>query len=146
MKRRNRMRRKSRDEIKKTGSRQNSTITLINIVFLLLIFYVVSSELTPPISNSIELVETDMIHSTYPSDALIIRADGTMLSRENITTVSQYIQMLSHHQNANDKISIIPDKSLSAKTLIKISNQLQQEWGGAIFLVTQRGLYNDAKQ
>lgn len=44
----------------KTKRKMESTISLINIVFLMLIFFLVAGQLAPPADKEVDLVETPM--------------------------------------------------------------------------------------
>ena len=54
------------------------TIALINIVFLMLIFFLVAGTLAAPLDSDLKLVRTDAIEGSAPADALVLHADGRM--------------------------------------------------------------------
>ena len=62
----------------RSASRREPTTALINIVFLILIFFMVAGTLSGPLGESIEFVETRGLDCCAPPDALAISADGAL--------------------------------------------------------------------
>lgn len=121
------------------------TIALINIVFLLLIFFLAASTLAPPMDNEVELIDTRLLDNDPPPNALVIRADGSLMLHGNSTTIDDFLQ----HQktlavgNSGLNIRLVPDRQVNAKTLVKIANQLKLGGAKSIKLVTQRDTLHD---
>ena len=57
------------------------TIALINIVFLMLIFFLVAGTLAQPLDGELELIETNALDGREPPDALVINAAGDLSYR-----------------------------------------------------------------
>lgn len=115
------------------------TITLINIVFLLLIFFLVAGALAPPLDRSVQLVETATLDPDAPPDALIIHADGRLSYRgQEVLSASDFLT------NATPEIvtrtRVVPDQSVSAARLIELARDLQAAGSEQIVVVTKRGL------
>jgi biopolymer transport protein ExbD len=62
-------------------TRREPTVTLINIVFLLLVFFVVAGTLAPPLDREVSLVTTNDLPPDGPPDALVLHADGRLTWR-----------------------------------------------------------------
>lgn len=121
------------------------TIALINIVFLLLIFFLAASTLAPPMDNEVELIDTRLLDNDPPPNALVIRADGSLVLHGNSTTIDDFLQ----HQktltmdDSGLNIRLVPDRQVNAQTLVRIANQLKLGGAESIKLVTQRDTLHD---
>jgi len=60
---------------------RDPTITLINIVFLMLIFFLIAGTIAPPLDPGLELVDTSGLEGREPPDALVLLKDGTLSFR-----------------------------------------------------------------
>lgn len=121
------------------------TIALINIVFLLLIFFLAASTLAPPLDTEVKLVNTQLLDNDPPPNALVIRADGSLMLHGEPTSVDAFLSRLKdqHQEKGKLAVRLVPDRQVSAKTLIKVANGLQQGGAHAIKLVTQRDIQHD---
>lgn len=121
------------------------TIALINIVFLLLIFFLAASTLAPPMDNEIELVDTQLLDNDPPPNALVMRADGSLMLHGAVITIDEFLQqqkaLATDKENLN--IRLVPDRQANAKTLVTIANQLKHGGATSIKLVTQRDALHD---
>lgn len=117
------------------------TITLINVVFLMLIFFLIAGTLAPPLDPDLSLVETEDLDGHEPPDALVINADGEMMYRGEPMDVPTYVAQFGV-KNAVGKraVRIVPDRALAAKRLLEVGRELQDAGADQVFLVTQRGL------
>jgi len=116
------------------------TIALINIVFLLLIFFLAASTIAPPLDQEVKLIDTRLLDSDPPPNALVIRADASLLFEGKIISMEDFLKQQKSHQVANNSLAIrvVPDKQLKAKALVKITNQLKQGGAQSVKLVTQK--------
>jgi biopolymer transport protein ExbD len=121
-------------------AQQEPTLALINIVFLMLIFFLIAGTVAPSLDTRVTLVETESMQATPPPDAIVVLADGTLLLRgEEIseTTLSSApdgaFQGLAY-------IQLVPDAELPAKDLIRIAATLRAAGHTDLRIVTQRGL------
>ena len=128
-----------------TKKPKEPTIALINIVFLLLIFFLAASTLAPPMDQQVELIDTQLLANDPPPNALVIRADGSLLLQGDEITVASYLSQTTTQLAGDSKpaVRLVPDKNVAAKTLIKVANQLQQGGIQSIKLVTLRDLQHD---
>src|SRR6056297_2227628 len=74
-----------------TRRRADPMIALINIVFLMLVFFLIAAAIAPPLDRSVTLVEAERLEGRAPPDAAVIRADGTMMYRGSQVTPAAYL-------------------------------------------------------
>ncbi|WP_170414586.1 ExbD/TolR family protein [Ruegeria atlantica] len=116
------------------------TIALINVVFLMLIFFMIAGTLAPPLSQSVKLVETSDLEGREPPDALVIRGDGTLEYRgAELTGVEAYVERASINLPL-DNVRVIPDRTLPAVRLKEVSDSLRALGAKRVYVVTERGL------
>ncbi|WP_324752146.1 ExbD/TolR family protein [Roseovarius sp. Pro17] len=123
----------------RTGSRREPTIALINIVFLMLVFFMVAGTLAQPMDKDLNLVRTADLEGRPPPDALVIRADGT-LSYLGVELTSSAAYMLPRNDVANPEVRLVPDRDLPADQLVRIARELRALGAGRVMIVTERGL------
>jgi len=117
------------------------TIALINIVFLMLIFFIVAAQIAPPLDGEVRLVSTAELENREPPDALVIMPDGLMKYRGALVTPAHYVT-IKQEANPDDlkTIRLVPDRELPAVRLIDIGRQLRGLGAGKIMLVTEQGV------
>lgn len=97
---------------------------LINIVFLILIFFMLAGTLKSADGiqaaemESAEIVEQKTLVINMARDGSLA-VDGEIVARENL------IQQLRTHQQSDGKISIKPDARLAAEELLSVSQLLR---------------------
>ncbi len=124
---------------KKQGGEKEPTIALINIVFLMLIFFMVAGTLAPPIDPDLKLVDTDALEQTAPPDALVIHSDGCLSYRnEPVASVDSYFDSLTDEKKELP-VRIVPDRALMAKDLVRLGQQLTAAGAQGIMIVAERG-------
>ena len=116
------------------------TIALINIVFLLLIFFLAASTIAPPLDQDVKLIDTRLLDSDPPPNALVIRADASLLFQGKVITIEDFLTQQKSLQATNNSLAIrlVPDKQLKAKALVRITNLLKQGGAQSVKLVTQK--------
>lgn len=115
------------------------TIALINIVFLMLVFFMVAGTLTQPLEGPLQLISTRDLDGAGPPDALVIHADGTLSYRgDPVASAPEFVSALAaeHRQS----VRLVPDRDLAAQTLVDIGRALQDAGAGQVLIVTERGL------
>ncbi|MFX0546159.1 ExbD/TolR family protein [Roseovarius sp. S1116L3] len=121
------------------SSRREPTIALINIVFLMLVFFMVAGTLARPMDNDVTLVRTDALEGRPPPDGLVIRADATLSYRgEELASAGALLPRLG--TEANPEVRLVPDRDLPAAQLVRIARDLRAAGAGRIVIVTERGL------
>ena len=114
------------------------TIALINIVFLMLIFFLVAGTLAPPLDSDLKLVSTAELDHAPPQSALVIHSDGGLSFRgEAIADTAQFMEL---RDNSEPFLRIVPDRDLSAHELVELGKHLRAAGAEQILIVTERGL------
>lgn len=120
------------------------TITLINIVFLMLIFFLIAGTLAPPLDPDLTLVSTRDLDGRDPPDALVIDADGAMTYRGQPMDGASFIARETGAgigtEPAALSVRIVPDRDLPAQKLLEIGRALQEAGASQVFLVTLQSL------
>ena len=124
---------------RRTKVEREPTIALINIVFLMLIFFLVAGTLAPPLDKGLRLVTAAEIEATAPADALVLHADGRMTHRG--TDIADAAAFLSDMpEEARALVRVVPDRDLPAGTLIAVGRSLREAGAGIVLIVTERGM------
>ncbi|WP_438990688.1 ExbD/TolR family protein [Lentibacter sp.] len=122
----------------KTTSRREPTIALINIVFLMLIFFLIAGTLAAPLEGDLKLVDTAGLEGAAPPDALVLNAEGQLSFRAENITPDAYIAGASQAERAT--VRLVPDRAVSAAVLVETASALKAAGAGAILLVTEKAL------
>jgi biopolymer transport protein ExbD len=104
------------------------TIALINIVFLMLIFFLIAGTLAPPSDPGLRLLRVADLDAAPPPDGLVVRADGTALHRGTQVSPEEF-------GAAGGTIRVIPDRDLPAHELLRIARALQAAGAEAVVVV-----------
>ena len=115
-------------------------IALINVVFLMLIFFLVAAAVAPPLERGVSLVRTDEIEGRAPPDAAVIRPDGTLVYRGEEIGAEGYLAARSGEGDGPPALRLVPDQELPASRLVEIAGELREGGAGDIWIVTERGL------
>jgi len=123
----------------KRKPQREPTIALINVVFLMLVFFMVAGTLAQPVDKGLTLVKTADLEGRTPPNALVIHADGT-LSHQGapIANAADFVTTLP--QEARATLRVIPDRALPAQTLVALSAELRLAGAERVVIVTERGL------
>ncbi|OIQ43832.1 MAG: biopolymer transporter ExbD [Roseobacter sp. MedPE-SW] len=123
----------------RTQTQKEPTIALINIVFLMLIFFMIAGTLAPPIDKDLALVKTADLEGSEPPDTLVVHADGRLSLRgQPVVHVTDYMAGLS--AEARELVKIVPDQALPAKELVRLGNALRAAGAQRVVLVSERAL------
>ncbi|MGP6087523.1 ExbD/TolR family protein [Antarctobacter jejuensis] len=115
------------------------TIALINIVFLMLIFFLVAGTLARPLDKGLKLVRTAQLEGTAPADALVVHENGRMIWRgEPQASVAAFLAQLPAEARA--WVRIVPDRDLRAADLVRIGRTLREGGAEKVFVVTEKAL------
>ncbi|MEM6596487.1 MAG: biopolymer transporter ExbD, partial [Pseudomonadota bacterium] len=114
---------------------RNSTIALINVVFLLLIFFLLAGTVAPPLDRDVELINTAELDGSEPPDALVLRADGTVTYRGEITDAASFMATRD-----NQPVRIVPDRAASGQRLIEVTGNLRRSGAASVIIVTELAL------
>ena len=120
-------------------AQREPTIALINIVFLMLVFFMVAGTLAQPLDRSLDLVRTADLEGRAPPDALVIHPDGRLVYRgADQLDVAAYLEGLPDEQR--DVIRLVPDRELPAADLVALTRDLRAAGAQRVILVTERAL------
>lgn len=117
----------------KIGSKREPTIALINVVFLLLVFFLIAGTLAPPVDDRLTLVKAANLQETPPPDGVLILSDGTLLKDGNPASIQDAVV-------ADSVVRIVPDRDLPAAMLLDISRQLRTAGAKSVIIVTELAL------
>ena len=116
-------------------SKRDPSIALINIVFLMLVFFLIAGTIAAPLDPGLQLVETSDLEGREPPDALVLKADGSVSFRGIPTDVRRYMQSYSE-----GSVRIVPDKNSNGQRLVEIASELRRLGASAVIIVTERAL------
>ncbi len=121
--------------LRRTPERQTRepTIALINVVFLMLIFFLIAGSVAPPLDPRVALVDTTELEGRAPPDAAVILPDGTLEMRGETVSLAEIVA-------ENPTPRLVPDRSLAAADLVAISRGLREAGAEEVWIVTERGL------
>lgn len=105
-----------------------NTLSLINIVFLMLIFFLVAGHMSTQSKGDVQLTEIKTIETAKPpSDAIAITAKGEIVFRGQQVAKADLLKMLRTSKDKDIKsFRIMPDKNLPATTLVDVLEILGQ--------------------
>ena len=115
--------------------KRDPSIALINVVFLMLIFFLIAGTVAAPLDSDLKLVNTAGLEGREPPDALVLRVDGTLSFRGVLTDPESY--MANHDAGP---VRIVPDRNALGHRLIEVSSALRRLGATSVILVTERAL------
>jgi biopolymer transport protein ExbD len=112
-----------------------NTIPLINIVFLMLIFFLFAGSIDRDDAKNVSPAETQEQSSReLIAGALIIAPDGTITQNEQPVLVEDLMPL----EGNKDPLMVVADKALSGQTLARTLAGLKKQGFSDITLVTVR--------
>ncbi|MDZ7824038.1 MAG: biopolymer transporter ExbD [Ahrensia sp.] len=121
----------------KARSHPENTIALINVVFLMLIFFLIAGTLAPSPDREVELVNVTNAVRTPPPDMLFLRQDGTPTwSGEPIALGDAVLRWRERGGDLETPFRLAIDKNLAGLKLIETVNDLRTNGVGEIRLIT----------
>lgn len=115
------------------------TIALINIVFLMLVFFMIAGALAPTLDDEISLIDTAELDGRAPPDTTVLRADGTLVLRGELVTPEQAVAASLDGVNGAD-FRLVADREVEATVLMERVSELRAAGAESVWLVTERGL------
>lgn len=119
------------------ASKREPIISLINIVFLILIFFMVAGSLSGNRPAGIEFVQAQGLDCCSEHDALDILADGTLVNQG--TTLASLDQFIAEIETLDTTIRLRPDRNYPASELLKRVEALQAAGATHIVILTEQG-------
>lgn len=121
------------------ASQKEPTIALINIVFLMLVFFMIAGTLAVPLDKELRLIETTGLEGHEPPDTLVVHADGRLsLQGKPLADAAVFLATLSADELK--VVRIVPDRALPAKRLVALGSLLRLGGAGRLMLVSEKGL------
>ena len=121
-----------------TRRKSEPTITLINVVFLMLLFFLVAGQVAAPIDPDMDLVDADSVIARAPDDALAVLPDGTLLWRGTPTTAEEFAA--AQLATGATALRLLPARDLPAQDLVRIATALRTAGATEVRIVTRLGL------
>ncbi|MEO0751334.1 MAG: biopolymer transporter ExbD [Pseudomonadota bacterium] len=119
--------------------RKEPTIALINIVFLMLIFFLVAGTLSRPLDGDLDLVRTADLEGALPPDTLVVHPDGRLSYRgEDIAGIDAFLATRTEEERKT--VRLVPDRDLPAQELVKLARALRGAGAESVMVVTERAL------
>ena len=115
--------------------KRDPSIALINVIFIMLIFFLIAGTVAPPLDTDLQLVDTSGLEGREPPDALVLREDGTLSFRGTLIDADTYMSTYS-----DGPVRIVPDRNARGVRLIEVSAMLRALGASSIVLVTERAL------
>jgi len=112
------------------------TIALINVVFLMLIFFLVAGTVAPPLDRDLSLVRASELEGREPPDALVLSAGGALSFRGASVTPRDWWTDAERPAT----VRIVPDHDAPAERLMEVALQLRAAGAERVLAVAERGL------
>lgn len=125
-----------------------NTIPLINVVFLMLIFFLIAGTVAPPVSTELRPPKSEELPLMPPAgNAVEILADGTLIHRGQRLPLETILERFPAPVDAAstqegtlpEVIHILADKALPASKMMPILQAFRAAGHKSIRLVTVRG-------
>jgi len=120
-------------------SRVEPTIALINVVFLMLVFFMVAGTLSQPLDKDLRLVRTSDLEGRAPPDTLVVHPDGRLAYRGKAIASPQAFYA-ARPEDEREVVRIVPDAALPATTLVNLARDFRTLGASRVVIVTRRGL------
>ena len=117
------------------AARNDGAISMINVVFLLLLFFLIAGQIAPPLPQEVALVDTDDMPSSPPPGGVVIHADGRMMRAGEAVSRADILAGLQ----SGTELRLVPDRGLPAKDLVRLVSEFRAGGAREIRLVTLRG-------
>jgi len=119
-----------------TPRKGEPTIALINIVFLMLIFFLIAGAIAPPLSPEVKSVTSSKSPPAAPPEALSVSKDGRFFWWAEEVQLDDWLRTA---KISEDKpLRIMADRELPATNLLAIVEQLKAAGHIKIVLITER--------
>jgi biopolymer transport protein ExbD len=119
-----------------------NTIALINIVFLMLVFFLIAGTIAPPIARDIQAISTQsQTKPEAPDGTLAIKADGSLVINGRPVTIEDYTQTLASADKGTGTpvtMRLLPDRNLPATKLLDVINALHAATGDETVILSER--------
>ena len=118
--------------------RADPTITLINVVFLMLMFFLVAGTIAASPPADLRLVQLAQADPLIPPDILTMTANGAVIWQGAPADPAAYIRSLP--PEVQDIARIMPDRDAPAAALITLARALRAAGAAEVRIVTERSM------
>ncbi len=108
-------------------------IGLINVVFLLILFFLIAGRIAPSLSKNVELIEISMGETTLPEGAIGIDASGIIFDQSGTLNLEDIAQRPN-----KSKLQLAADQSLSAQDFASLLFALEAQGWEEIAIIGAR--------
>ena len=122
-----------------TRGKSEPTLALINIVFLMLIFFLAAAQLSRPLDPDMKLVNTEDPEVVPPNDSVVIDADGTASFRGQRAAPEEVWSILQD-EGLTDTLRILPDARVDALLVLEQADAFRALGAQKIVIVTEQAL------
>tara|TARA_R110002020_G_scaffold58372_4_gene160059 strand:- start:24018 stop:24425 length:408 start_codon:yes stop_codon:yes gene_type:complete len=126
----------------KASRKPENTVALINVVFLMLIFFLVAGTLAPAPDRDVDFITLAATDPAAPPDMLFIRSDKTLTWRGEALPLSDHVsrwQGLQAEAPEPRPFRIVADRLLPAVDLLDTLDELRRAGVDEIVLIAERG-------
>ena len=119
----------------KRRSKMEPVISLINIVFLILIFFMVTGTLSRQGGGGLKFIQTTGLECCSEPDALAISSTGMMSYQGSaVASPADYLRV----RDGNTRVAkLLPDRDLPAHQLLRIVKELQLSGAEQVIVLTE---------
>jgi len=125
----------------RTSRKPENTVPLINVVFLMLIFFLVAGTLAPAPDREVDFITLAATDPASPPDMLFVRADGTLTWRGEALTITEHVRRWQELQQEGAELRplrIAADRSLPAIDLLETIDELRSAGVDPIVFIAER--------
>lgn len=120
--------------IKRRG-KMEAVISLINIVFLILIFFMVTGTLSQKQKKEVQFIQTSGLDCCVEPDALVISRKGELSYKgAPLSSPEEYLEQLD---NKGMVVSLLPEQDLPAHQLLAIVKRFQSSGAEQVIVLTE---------
>ena len=125
----------------RTSRKPENTVALINVVFLMLIFFLVAGTLAPAPDGNVDFIILAASDPAAPPDMLFVRIDGTLTWRGEMLPIHDHVQRWQGLQTealGPRPLRIAADRQLPAIDLLETIDELRKAGVDEIVLIAER--------
>lgn len=117
------------------STQHENTIPLINVVFLMLVFFLIAGTIAPSNDSKISPVISYIDHQTPPEGAISMRVDGSLYYQGAAFEVTA---PLPAQISKLDQLIVYPDQNLNAQLFARKIDQLRSKTNKKIAVLIER--------
>lgn len=123
---------------RKPSGKREPTIALINVVFLMLVFFMVAGQMAAPLDKELALVETRDLVQAPPAEALVLHPDGRLTHAG--TPVADAGVWWTAQEAKGGTARVVPDRAAPATALLAVARALRAAGADRVMIVTEKAL------